>query len=128
MSMIPKTDGKGLNLLYDRDLVLSASQVLAGSEVVSTNTINLGSIDMPKGKPIKVNVFIEALVGTLLIKVCGDITTPAAADVLFETTIGAGLLGVVSFVIPPSAEDNLINIFYTAGTSGTVSSNITAEV
>ena len=45
----PLLTGKGLNLAYDRDLVMSAEQVLDSTgDTGSTSAIDLGSIDMPK--------------------------------------------------------------------------------
>lgn len=129
--MIPNTNGQGLNLLLDKDLEISDDQVLDDTaNTESTNTITLGSENFPKGQPIKGNVFITALVGTLAIKVCGTKTgvDPVVTDLLETINVDAAKTGVVSFTLPQDAEVTKVNLFYTAGTSGTVSAYLTSEM
>jgi len=129
--MTPQTSGYGLNFHKDRDLILSAAQVLDDTaDTESTNTITMGSTDFPKGNPIKGKVFVTTLVGTLTIKVCGssDGADPEATDLLDTITVGSGLTGVVDFTIPESQQVDRVNLFYSAGTSGVVTAYLTAEV
>lgn len=126
--MIPKAIDKGLNLRFDRDLLLSDSQVIdSTSDVASTNAIVMGSTNFTKATPMKVNVFIEALVGTLVIKVCGKAgSAPAATDILETINVAAGLTGIVSATLNQTEEVDYIKLFYTAGTSATLSAAMTS--
>jgi len=127
----PKLDGKGLNLHYDRDLVMSAEQVLDDTaDTASTNAIDLGSLGMTKGTPVKINIFVEVLVGTLTIKLAAKSgSAPSVDDILLDTvlTIATGL-GVVTMTVPQTADLDYVRLFYSAGTSGQVSANVTVEV
>lgn len=128
--MAIKENGYGLNLHFDKELALSKSQVIGSTaDVASTNNIELGLVDYPKGKPIKGNVFVEALVGTLTVKVCGKAgSEPAETDILQTLSIGAGETGIQSFTLAQTDEVDNIKLFYTAGTSATITAALTTEL
>lgn len=129
--MAVKENTQGLNVHFDKELAFSESQgILAAANTASTNYIELASVDSPKGTPIKGNIFIEELVGTLTVKVYGAVDAePTTSDELLKTIeVGAGVTGVVSFTLAQTDEINNIKLFYTAGTSAKISSALTIEV